>query len=64
MNETKHEVEEAKHDAEETKHKIDEELKEREKTDIIDMVRKIRESDTVKAAEQLHLEWEQREEYQ
>ena len=44
MNETKLEVEEAKHEAEETKHKIDEELKEREKHDIGDVVRKIRES--------------------
>ena len=64
MNETKHEVEEAKLEAEETKHKIDEELKEREKTDISDVVRKIQESVTVKAAEQLCLEREQREEDQ
>ena len=64
MNETKLEVEEAKHEAEETKHKIDEELKEREKTDISDVVRKIQESVAVKAAEQLCLVREQREEDQ
>ena len=64
MNETKHEVEEAKHEIEETKHKIDEELKEREKHDIGDVVRKIRESVAVKAAEAHRLEREQREEDQ
>ena len=64
MNETKLDVEEAKHEAEETKHKVEEEIKEREKSDIGDMVRKIRESVTVKAAEQLRLEREQREEDQ
>ena len=64
MNEAKHEVEEAKHEAEETKHKIDEELKEREKHDIGNVVRKICESVAVKAAEQLRIEWEQREEDQ
>ena len=62
MNETKHKVEEAKHEAEETKLKLDEEIKEREKGDISDVVRKIRDSVGVKAAEHLRLEREQREE--
>ena len=64
MNETKHEVEEAKHEAEETKLKLEEEIKEREKADISDVVRKICESVAVKAAEHLRLEREQREENQ
>ena len=41
MNETKFEVEEAKHEAEQTKYKIKEEIKEREKSNIGDVVRKI-----------------------
>ena len=62
MNETKIKVEEAKREAEETKHNIKEEIKEREKSDIGDVVRKIRESIAVKAAEQYHQEREQRDE--
>ena len=57
MNETEHEVEEAKH-------KIEEELKEKEKHDIRDVVRKIRESVAVKAAEAHCLKLEQMEEDQ
>ena len=64
MNETKLEAEEAKHEVEETKHKIEEELKEKEKHDIGDVVRKICESVGVKAAEAHRLEWEQMEEDQ
>ena len=62
MNETKFEVEEAQREAEETKHKIEEEIKEREKSDIGVVVKKIRESVAVKAAEQYPQEWEQKDE--
>ena len=62
MNETKLEVEEAKQEAEETKLKIEEEIKAREKADIGDVVRRIRESVAVKAAEQHRQEWEQKDE--
>ena len=62
VSETKLEVKEAKHEAEQTKHKIEEEIKEREKSDIGDVVKKIRESVTVKAAEQYRQEREQRDE--
>ena len=62
MNETKFEVEEAKREAEETKHKIEEEIKEREKSDIGDLVKKIRESVALKAAEQYRQEREQKDE--
>ena len=62
MNETKLEVEEAKQEAEETKLKVEEEIKEREKSDIGDVVRRIRESVAVKAAEQYRQEREQRDE--
>ena len=62
MNETKFEVEEAEREAEETKHKIEKEIKEREKSDIGDVVEKIRESVAVKAAEKYRQEREQRDE--
>ena len=62
MTETKLEVEEAKHEAEETKLKVEEEIKAREKADIRDVVRRIRESVAVKAAEQYRQEREQKDE--
>ena len=62
MNKTKLEVEEAKQEAEETKLKIEEEIKAREKADIGDVVRRIRESVAVKAAEQYRQEREQKDE--
>ena len=57
-------MDEAKHEVEETKHKIEEELKEKEKHDIGDVVKRIRESVAVKAAEAHCLEREQMEEDQ
>ena len=62
MNETKFEVEEAEREAEEAKHKIEKEIKEREKSDIGDMVEKIQGSVAVKAAEKYCQEREQRDE--
>ena len=62
MNETKFEVGEAECEAEETKHKIKKEIKEREKSDIGDVVEKIPGSVAVKAAEKYHQEREQRDE--
>ena len=56
------EEEEAKHEVEETKLKVEEEIKAREKADIGDVVKKIRDSVAVRAAEQYRQEWEQKNE--
>ena len=62
MTEERLEVEEAQREAEETKLKVEEEIKAREKADIGDVVRRIRESVAVKAAEQYRQEREQKDE--
>ena len=62
MTEERLEVEEAKHEAEETKLKVEEEIKAREKADIGDVVKRIRDSVAVRAAEQYQQEREQKNE--